>query len=102
MKGVRKRERGRRRRIKFGYEAIKKLIGRYKGEDYKCKTVAWRGKGGGKKKIPEDWRTEVENEERNEDREREREREREYRERKRGSLSADCRKSLVPWVKGLQ
>ena len=74
MKGVRKRERGRRRRIKFGYEAIKKLIGRYKREDYKCKTGARRGKGGGKKKIPEDWRTEVENEERNEERERERER----------------------------
>ena len=93
MKGVRKRERGRRRRIKFGYEAIKKLIGRYKREDYKCKTGARRGKGGGKKKIPEDWRTEVENEERNEERKREREREKIEKEKEKERLA--CRLSEI-------
>lgn len=41
----RKRERRRRRRIKFDCEAIKKLIGRFKRENYKCKTVVRQGKG---------------------------------------------------------
>lgn len=78
-----KRERGRRRRIKFDCEAIKKLIGRYKRENYKCKTVVTQQRNERKKFRKT------------------RERKQKTRKgtkgkRKRGA-PADCRKSLVPF-----